>query len=94
MTRPDLPHIPPGTLLTLDSEDWYHPDEATFEVARDVLLIVAKVHTDSATDISVWITGHAPECTWPTSEYHPPCIELRVLCDVLRRRAINLPPPT
>ncbi|GAB2952955.1 hypothetical protein GCM10027280_46670 [Micromonospora polyrhachis] len=49
---------------------------------------------DSATDISVWITGHAPECTWPTSKYHPPCIELRVLCDVLRHHTTNLTPPT
>ncbi|GAB2955588.1 hypothetical protein GCM10027280_50090 [Micromonospora polyrhachis] len=87
MTAPDLPCIPPGTLLRLDSEDWYHPDEANCDVDRTVALIVAKVHTDStsATSVSVWITGHAPECTWPTSEYHPPCIQLRVRCEALRR---------
>lgn len=81
----DLPDIPPDTLLTLNSDDWYHPDEATHDVDRTVALVVAKVHTDSATDVSVWITGHAPECTWPTSEYHPPCIQLRVRCDALRQ---------
>ncbi|MGW0434081.1 hypothetical protein ACWDV4_16270 [Micromonospora sp. NPDC003197] len=87
MNPPNLPDIPPGTLLRLDTEDWYHPDEATFEVDRDIALIVAKVHTDtaSATSVSVWVTGHAPECTWPTSEYHPPCIQVRVLREALRR---------
>lgn len=86
MTRPhNLPDITPGTLLRLDREDWYHPDEATHDVDQDVALIVAKVHTDSATDVSVWVTGHAPECSWPSSEYHPPCIQLRVLCAALRQ---------
>lgn len=87
MTTPNLPDIPPGSLLLLDSEDWYHPDEATFDIDRDVALIVSKVHTDSssATSSSVWVTGHAPECTWPTSGYHPPCIQLRVRCEALRR---------
>ena len=93
MTARDLPHIPPGTLLVLDSEDWYHPDETTHGNRRDVTVIVAKVHTDSATAVSVWVTGHAPECTWPSSEYHPPCIELRVRCEALRRHA-TAPPPT
>lgn len=87
MVSPDLPDIPPGTVLTLRSEDWYHPDEATVDQPREVVVVVEKVHTDgaTATAVSVWVTGHAVSCTWSSCEAHPPCIELRVRVAAIRR---------
>ncbi|GAB3151566.1 hypothetical protein GCM10027290_41070 [Micromonospora sonneratiae] len=87
MITPDLPYVPPGTVLTLNSADWYHPDEATRDDPHDVVVVVEKVHSDgaTATAVSVWVTGHAISCTWPTSESHPPCIELRVRVEAIRR---------
>ncbi|GAB3156256.1 hypothetical protein GCM10027290_53860 [Micromonospora sonneratiae] len=87
MTCPDLPNIPPGTVLNLNSEDWYHPDEATGDSLHDIVMVVEKVHSDgaTATAVSVWVTGHGIACGWPTSDTHPPCIELRVRVEAIRR---------
>ncbi|GAB3149669.1 hypothetical protein GCM10027290_36260 [Micromonospora sonneratiae] len=93
MTTPPLPHIPPGTVLTLHSADWYHPEKASHDNPHNMVIVVEKVHTDgaTATAVSVWVTGHTITCTWPTSESHPPCVELRVRVDALRRTVAEGP---
>ena len=86
MTATDLPPVPAGTRLYLRSGDWYQPSGEDSDYFRDIV-VVERVYADTATatQTSVWVTGHGLECTWPSADDHPPCVELRVKVSALRR---------
>ncbi|GAB2942370.1 hypothetical protein GCM10027280_33660 [Micromonospora polyrhachis] len=89
-----LPEVPAGTRLYLAPADWYHPGgDRPGSHYRDI--VVARVHTGQAhaTHLSVWVSGHELDCTWPNADPHPPCVELRVRADAIQRAVQAGPPP-
>ncbi|MFY1689966.1 hypothetical protein [Plantactinospora sp. WMMB782] len=87
---PEIPELPAGTLLRLRSGDWYHIHDLPCTAYCD--MTVAKVHAGVTREdlghLWLWVTGHDhPTCSWESVEPHPPCIELMVRLDVLRRVA-------
>lgn len=85
MTSSELPFVPAGTRLHLRPEDWYHPNGGGDTYRRDVVVSVAYTASATATDASVWVVGHEPDCTRGQVEEHPPCVELRVRRDAIVR---------
>ncbi|GAB3144487.1 hypothetical protein GCM10027290_22960 [Micromonospora sonneratiae] len=93
VTGSETPPIPAGTRLHLRSEDWYHPTGVGDTYQRDIVVSVAHTGTATATDASVWIVGHELDCTRAHVEDHPPCVELRVKRDAIRRACQAGPQP-
>lgn len=80
-----LPGIPPGTVLQLAPGEWC--DEATrLPVWRRTDILVEHVQRDTADDRNVWVTGHAIECGYDTSDCTVPCMTLLVRVAAILRQ--------
>jgi hypothetical protein len=77
----------PGTPIRLLPGQWSHCTGR--HPGETVDLHVAKVHIDRAhpNHEEVWVTGHLPECSWQSTERHPPCVEILVRADALLQQA-------
>ncbi|MGW4464042.1 hypothetical protein [Micromonospora sp. NPDC004704] len=92
MTTPaGLPEVPVGTVLRLGAGEWPHCRDLPPSAPVDV--VVARVHLDRlhVRSDEVWVTGHAPECAWESSDCTTPCIELLVhVAAIVRQVATEL----
>ncbi|RKR92228.1 hypothetical protein BDK92_6664 [Micromonospora pisi] len=87
MTTPTgLPHVPVGTVLRLMPGEWSHC--RGFLPGAVVNVVVSRVHLDRVHVRSdeVWVTGHAPECEWESSDCRVPCLELLVRLAAITRQ--------
>jgi hypothetical protein len=78
--------VPVGTVLRLGSGEWSHCRNLSPNTPVDV--VVARVHLDRlhVRSDEVWVTGHAPECAWESSDCMVPCIELLVRVTAIVRQ--------
>lgn len=82
-----LPHIPEGARLSLRPGEWYAQPGVPEEKYVD--LYIAEVRDpegDSTMETgTVWVFAHGLECRWPSATPHPPCFEVPVSVEGIRR---------
>lgn len=78
----DLPVIPPGTVLRLGPGEWCGEDRVP--VWRRTDIRVVRVQADSPRQ--AWVTGHAIECAYESSDCTVPCMTLLVQARAILRQ--------
>ncbi len=79
---PDVPVLPPGTVLCLNADDWAYGRGA--RPGQPVELRVEHVRTELALHYGghhVWVDGHVAGCL----DDHPRCCQLLVRVEALRQ---------
>lgn len=84
-----LPEVPVGTVLRLSPGEWYaKPGQLPVFARADIT--VTRVHPKVDDLGAVWVTGHAIECAWESSECTVPCMELLVRVSAIVRQVPSL----
>ncbi|MEU8158059.1 hypothetical protein AB0B94_30770 [Micromonospora sp. NPDC048986] len=78
----ELPILPPGTVLRLAPGEWCGEDRVP--VWDRAYICVERVHADSPEQ--AWVTGHAIECAYKSSDCTIPCMVLLVRVAAILRQ--------